>query len=47
MSLLTALIVQNRHILAGIYFVFLEKSPGPNLEGFQYEIWTSVEKSGK
>ena len=30
MSLLTALIVKNSHILAGIYFIFLKKRPKPN-----------------
>ena len=33
MSLLTALIVKNSHILAGIYFLFLKKRPRPNLKG--------------
>ena len=41
MSLLTALIVKNSHILAGIYFIFLKKRPRPNLKGFQYQTWTS------
>ena len=31
MSLLTGLIVKNSHILAGIYFIFLKKSPRLNL----------------
>ena len=41
MSLFTALIVKN------IYFIFLRKRPTPNLKSFQYQIWTSVKKSGK
>ena len=38
MFLLTALIVKNIHILAGIYFIFLKNRPRPNLKGFQYLI---------
>ena len=38
MSLLTAFIVKNSHILAGIYFTFLKKGPRPNWKGFQYQI---------
>ena len=34
MSLLTGLTVKNSHILARIYFSFLEKLPGPNLKSF-------------
>ena len=45
MSLLTALIVKSIHICAGIYFVFLKKSPRPNLRSFPYQIWTSVKRS--
>ena len=41
MSLLTALIVKNSHILAGIYFIFLNVLR-PNLKGFQCQIWTSM-----
>ena len=40
MSLLTAPIIKNSHILAGIYFIFLKKRPIQNLEVFQYQIWT-------
>ena len=47
MSLLTAFIVKNSHILAGIYFIFLKKGPGPNSKGFQCQIWTSVKRSEK
>ena len=47
MSLLTALIVKNGHILAVIYFIFLKKRPRLNLKGFQLEIWTSVRNSEK
>ena len=35
LSLLTAVIIQNSHILAGIYFIFLKRRRGPN-EGYQY-----------
>ena len=45
-SLLTALIVDNSRILAGINCIFLKKHPRPNLRGFQYKIWTSVKKLG-
>ena len=34
-------------ILAGIYFIFLKKCPRQYLKGFQYQIWTSVKRSGK
>ena len=47
MSILTALIVKNSHILAGIYFVFLTKRPRPNLKGFENQIWTSLKRSEK
>ena len=47
MSLLTAFIVRNSDILAGIYFIFLRKGPRPNLKSFQYQIWTLVKRSGK
>ena len=47
MSLLLALILEQNHILGGIYFTFREKHPRPNLKGFQYQIWTSVKISGK
>ena len=36
MYLLTALIVKNSHILAGIYVIFLRKRPRPSLKSFQY-----------
>ena len=35
LPLLTALIIQNSHILAGIYFIFLKRRREPN-EGYQY-----------
>ena len=38
MPLLTAFIVKNSHVLAGIYFIFLKKGPRPNMKGFQYQI---------
>ena len=41
------LIVENSRILAGIYFAFLKKRTGPNLKGFQYQIWISVKILGK
>ena len=44
-SLLTAPIAKNIHILTGIYFIFLKKRPRPSLKVFQYQIWTSVRKS--
>ena len=34
MSLLTASVVKNSHILAGIYFIFLEKTSYTKLEKF-------------
>ena len=37
-SLLTALVVKNSHILALTYFILLKKRPTPNLKGFQYQI---------
>ena len=37
LSLLTARIVKNSHILTGIYFIFLKKHSRLNLKGFQYE----------
>ena len=43
MSLLTAF--KNSHILAGIYFIFLKKSPRLNLRGFQYQILKGRESS--
>ena len=45
MSLLTALIVEKSHILAGIYFIFLKKRPRQNLKDFQDQIWTLVKRS--
>ena len=47
MSISTALVVKNSHILAGIYFIFLKRHARPNLKGFQYQISTSVKRSGK
>ena len=41
MSLLTAPIVKNSHILAGIYFIFPKKCPRRNLKVIQHQIWTS------
>ena len=46
-SLLTAPVVKNNHILAGIYFIFLKTRPRPNLKGLQYQILTSVKRSEK
>ena len=47
LSLLTALIVKNSHILGGVYFIFLKISPRPNLKGFQYQrsYWKDRERS--
>ena len=45
MSLLTAFIVKNSHVFAGIYF--LKKSATPYLKGFQYQIWALVKRSEK
>ena len=42
MSLLTALIVKHSRISPTIYFLFPKNCLGPNLKGFQYQIWTSV-----
>ena len=47
MSSLTVLIAKNSHILAVIYFILLQNFPKLNLKGFQYQIWTSVKRSGK
>ena len=47
MSLLTALIVENSHILARIYFIFLRHVLDHTLKCYQYEIWTSVKRSGE
>ena len=42
MSLLTAPIAENNHILAKIYFIFLKKCLGLKLKVFWYQIVTSV-----
>ena len=42
MSLVTALIVKNSHIDAGIYFIFLKNVLKPKS---QYQILTSVKRS--
>ena len=47
MSLLTAPVLENSHILAGIYFIFLKKRPRPNSKVCQYQIWTSVKRLKK
>ena len=48
MSLLTVVILKNSHTLAGnILHLSLKNNPSPNLKGFQYQIWTSVKRSGK
>ena len=41
-SLLTALIVQNCHILSGICIIFWKRRLGPNLKRFQYQIFTPM-----
>ena len=47
MCLLRAPIDKNSHILAGIYFIFLNKRPRPNLKDFQDQICAYVKKSEK
>ena len=46
-SLLTALILKNCHILAGVHCIFIKQCPRSNLKGFQYQIWTPVKRSAK
>ena len=46
-SLLTAPPVKNSYILAGIYFIFLKKSPLQKSKVCQYQSWTSVKKIEK
>ena len=46
-SLLAALIVEDSHILAGIYIFFLKDCPRLNLKRLSYQIWTSVKKIAK
>ena len=41
-SVLTAPIVRNNHILTIIYFIFLKKRPRPDLKLFQYPNLQSV-----
>ena len=47
MRLLTALIVRNRHILGGIYFVFLKKTSYNKLEKLPITNLDIGEKIGK
>ena len=47
MSLLTAQIVKNCTILAGLYFIFLKERARPNLRIFQYQIVELSEKIRK
>ena len=47
MSLSTALIDNDSHVLAGIYLIFLKKLPRQNFEDFQYQLWSSVNWSEK
>ena len=47
MSLLTTVIVKSRHILTGIFSIFLEKRQNPKLKLFQYKVWALVEKLEK
>ena len=47
MSLLTALIVKNSHILAGMYFIFLKTCPRPNLKRLSIQNLDLSEKIGK
>ena len=43
MSLLTALTVENSHILVALFIIFLRKFPRPNWKNIQYQIWTQLE----
>ena len=47
MFLVTALIVKTVIFWLQLSLSFFKKRPRPNLEGFQDQIWTSVERSGK
>ena len=47
LSLLTALVVKHRHILAGIYVISLKNCPRPNVNVFQQQMFTSVKRLGK
>ena len=47
MSLLTAQIVKNSHVLAGVYFIFLKEHPGTKLKVVRYRIRNSVKRSEK
>ena len=47
MSLLTSIIPENSNIYSGTYSIFVRGRPRSDLKGFQYQIWTSVKKSGK
>ena len=38
MTLLTASIVKNSDVLAGIYFIFLKRRLEPNLKAFRFQI---------
>ena len=46
-SLLRGLIFKNSHFVADIYFIFIKTCPRSNFKGFQYQIWTSVQRSEK
>ena len=42
MSLLTAPVAKNSHILTKTYFICLKNSPRANFKVFQYKVWTSA-----
>ena len=47
LSLVTTSFVKKSQFLTGIYFISLRKHRILNLKGFQYQIWSSVKRSGK
>ena len=47
MSSLTVSFVKNSDFLAGMYFVFLKKRPGPNVKVFRYQILTLAKRLEK
>ena len=47
MSLLTAPIVKNSHVLVGIYFIFLKRTPQAKLERLSIPKQGLKEKTGK
>ena len=47
MSLLTAWVNENSHIVTGTYFLYRKNCPRPNFKGSQWQILISVKRSGK